>query len=146
MQISQQRGHLLFGEPPREAWHIAFACEEQAAHLGVRCRRAAGQLSTAHRSMNIRWRRLQRQIVVFMAMHATYGVEMLSLRLLRREFLLAMTTYEDKGQYWWQHCHQRRLAPSPSSLSLRQIGYAFFMSANLLLTASQFTAEKKAFT
>ena len=96
--------------------------------------------------MNIRRRRLQGEIVLFMTMRAADGVEMLSLCLLRCEFLRAMTACEDKGQCWWQHCHQHCSAPSSSSLLLRQIGYAFFMSANLLLTASQCTAEKKAFT
>ena len=146
MQIGQQRGHLLLCKPAGKARHLALAHQNQPAYLSICSGCAAGQFRLAHRSMNIRRRRFQSEIVVFMTMRAANGVEMLPLRLLWREFLPAMTAYEDKSQCWWQHCHQHCSAPSSSSLLLRQIGYAFFMSANLLLTASQFTAEKKAFT
>jgi hypothetical protein len=45
-----------------------------------------------------------------------------------------------------QNGRQHRHRPESSSLLLGQTRQAFFPSANLPLTASQFTAEKNAFT
>lgn len=91
MQIGQQRRHLRFRKAAREAGHLALARKYQATHLSIRCRSAAGQFRLAHRSVNVRRRGLQCQVVLFVAVRAVDSVEMPPFRLLQGEFLLAMT-------------------------------------------------------
>jgi hypothetical protein len=111
MQISEQRRHLLLGKPPRKTRHFALAHKDQSPHLGIRSRSATRQFFPAHCAVNIRRRRLQRQVVVLMAMRASHCVKMLPFGLLRRKLRLSPASAQNGSKA--EDNRQQALFPPP---------------------------------
>jgi hypothetical protein len=85
MQVCQQRSHLLLGKSPGKPGHHALAMQYILPHCIVRGSNSPGQCLPRKNSVQVRRNLLQSQIVIFVAMGATAGVETLPFRFLRSE-------------------------------------------------------------
>ncbi len=83
VQVSEQSGHLLLGEPAGEGRHHSLAAEHGALHVDVGGRSATGQRGTCKDVMQVGRSFLERQVVKLVAVRAALVVETLPFCLLR---------------------------------------------------------------
>jgi hypothetical protein len=97
VEVCKKRIHLLLAEAAGEGWHIALAGEDSADDLRIGGGRAAGQRGAAEKIAQARRRRLEGEIVLFVAMGTTYLIEVLARGLLGREPGLGVAASEDES-------------------------------------------------
>lgn len=127
VQVGQKVSHLLVRETAFEGRHHAAAGEYLALYHLIGCRYSAGQGGTAEETVQVWRRRLEAEVVIFMAVGAAHVVEMLPFCLLRGQcrFGAAAGCAEQrqagsqrKQRFWrgkMRHCSHSRPLPSIGS-------------------------------
>ena len=83
MEVGEEGGHLLVGEPDRKRGHHSLPGKDHALHFGISGRSSARQRGAGKDAMEIGRNFLQVQVVVFMAVGAADLVKVLPFCLLR---------------------------------------------------------------
>ena len=116
VQIGQHRIHLVLGHLIPERGHHSLARQQNLFNFCICCRLTIGQCVPAEEAMQIRRNLFQMQIILLVAVSATYVVEVLALSLLRRQL-----RRRSAPRYTGRNCRSYNRCPGfpkPHSFSL----------------------------